>query len=128
MRVKKIDLRVKLFKTCKLTKPINHLIFMLSFPLTRYELITVVSFKNCASKNAMCEKLICHNEYSPVCGNDAITYTNMCHLQKATCNAGIQIAHIGKCVKTPKAKETCPNACKDKEPKMVCGSDGNSYK
>ena len=69
------------------------------FPLTRYELITVVSFKNCASKNAMCQKLVCSNNYSPVCGNDAITYTNHCHLQMATCTAGIQLAHIGECVK-----------------------------
>ena len=73
--------------------------FCLRFPLTRYELITVVSFKNCASKNAMCQKLVCSNNYSPVCGNDAITYTNHCHLQMATCTAGIQLAHIGECVK-----------------------------
>jgi len=102
------------------------------FPLTRYELITVVSFKNCASKNAMCQKLVCSNNYSPVCGNDAITYTNYCHLQMATCTAGIQLAHIGECVKDLRAKETCPTNCDSnnaaEEEKIVCGSDGNSYK
>merc|ERR1712223_1043119 len=75
------------------------------FPLTRYELITVVSFNHCASKNAMCQKLVCGNEYSPVCGNDAITYTNLCHLQMATCKTGIQLSHIGECIKDLRAKK-----------------------
>lgn len=99
------------------------------FPLTRYELITAVSFKNCASKNAMCEKLICNNDYSPACGNDAITYTNLCHLQKATCMTGIQLAHAGQCVKNPhKKEENCPKNCDKAENKIVCGSDGNAYR
>jgi len=106
------------------------------FPLTRYELITVVSFKNCASKNAMCNKLICSDEKSPVCGNDANTYTNMCHLHKATCMTGIQLAHVGKCKKTlntknsknGKKEEECPKNCDNIENNIVCGSDGNSYK
>lgn len=99
------------------------------YPLTRYELITQVSFKNCASKNAMCEKLVCSgSERSPVCGNDAITYKNMCYLQKATCTSGIQLAHVGECVKNHKAKDICPSSCKDTEEKLVCGSDGNAYK
>ena len=37
----------------------------------------MVSFNHCASKNAMCQKLICGNEYNPVCGNDAITYSKV---------------------------------------------------
>ena len=93
----------------------------------------MVSFKNCASKNAMCQKLVCGNEFSPVCGNDAITYTNHCHLQMATCTAGIQLAHIGECVKDLRAKKTCPTSCDQDagdaaEKKIVCGSDGNTYK
>ena len=108
-----------------------------SFPLTRYELITVVSFKNCASKNAMCNKLICSEEKSPVCGNDANTYANMCHLHKATCMTGIQLAHVGKCMKKStlitkskngKKEEECPKNCDNIEDNIVCGSDGNSYK
>ena len=108
----------------------RHLIcFSFRFPLTRYELITAVSFKNCASKNAMCEKLICNNDYSPACGNDAITYTNLCHLQKATCMTGIQLAHAGQCVKNPhKKEENCPKNCDKAENKIVCGSDGNAYR
>ena len=100
-----------------------------SFPLTRYELITVVSFKNCASKNAMCNKLICSDEKSPVCGNDGNIYTNMCHLHKATCMTGIQLAHVGECVvkSLKKTKEICPKKCDKEEKKIVCGSDGNSY-
>ena len=107
----------------------SHLFLSYRFPLTRYELITAVSFKNCASKNAMCEKLICNNDYSPACGNDAITYTNLCHLQKATCMTGIQLAHAGQCVKNPhKKEENCPKNCDKAENKIVCGSDGNAYR
>jgi hypothetical protein len=99
------------------------------FPLTRYELITVVSFKNCASKNAMCKKLVCGMENSPVCGNDAITYKNMCHLQKTTCTTGIQLAHVGQCVNNPSEKETCPDKCDSTADKYsICGSDGNAYR
>ena len=33
--------------------------FQLSFPLTRYELVTSVDFKKCDSKAATCAKLVC---------------------------------------------------------------------
>ena len=29
-----------------------------------------------------------------MCGNDANTYTNMCHLHKATCLTGIQLGKV----------------------------------
>ena len=77
----------------------------------------------------MIMELICNNDYSPACGNDAITYTNLCHLQKATCMTGIQLAHAGQCVKNPhKKEENCPKNCDKAENKIVCGSDGNAYR
>ena len=87
----------------------------------------------------MCNKLICSEEKIPVCGNDANTYTNMCHLHKATCMTGIQLAHVGKCMKISnlitskngkngKKDEECPKNCDNMENNIVCGSDGNSYK
>ena len=39
--------------------PLKYVLFQLSFPLTRYELVTSVDFKKCDSKAATCAKLIC---------------------------------------------------------------------
>ena len=73
-----------------------------------------------------------------MCGNDANTYDNMCHLHKATCMTGIQLAHVGKCMKKStlitkskngkKEEEECPKNCDNIENNIVCGSDGNAYK
>ena len=39
--------------------PLKYFFFQLSFPLTRYELVTSVDFKKCDSKAATCAKLVC---------------------------------------------------------------------
>lgn len=44
------------------------------FPLTRYEMTTVVDFSLCESKLANCKMMKCSDELEPVCGNDGETY------------------------------------------------------
>lgn len=45
-----------------------------------------VDFEKCRTKLNKCNKLQkCTKEVDPVCGTDAHTYINKCHLQVATC-------------------------------------------
>ncbi|CAH0386305.1 unnamed protein product [Bemisia tabaci] len=89
--------------------------------------VTRVDLDKCRGKLNKCKKIQCSDEYDPVCGSDAYTYTNNCHLQQATCMKGIQLAHIGKCAKLL-APESCPDSCDHEETHPVCGSDGNVYR
>jgi len=88
------------------------------FPLTRYELVTAVDFKKCASKAATCAKLNCpkskisqlaaligQDASEKVCGNDGVTYESMCELRKTTCTKGVQMSHPGPCVDLLKVNE-----------------------
>ncbi|XP_067000155.2 serine protease inhibitor dipetalogastin [Anabrus simplex] len=88
--------------------------------------VTRVDFEKCRPKMNKCEKQICSEESDPVCGTDAHTYGNMCHLQKATCLKGIQLAHVGNCTNLGE-DDVCPEDCSD-EDEPVCGSDGNVYR
>lgn len=47
--------------------------------------VTKVDFDKCKSKVNKCNKLQCSDDADPVCGNDAQTYKNPCHLELATC-------------------------------------------
>nr|O96790.2 RecName: Full=Serine protease inhibitor dipetalogastin; Short=Dipetalin; Flags: Precursor [Dipetalogaster maximus] len=75
----------------------------------------------------------CDNKFEPVCGDDQITYLNLCHLECATftTSPGVEVAYEGEChAETTNAMEVlfqgnpceCPRALH-----RVCGSDGNTY-
>ncbi|KMR04987.1 serine protease inhibitor dipetalogastin isoform x3 [Lasius niger] len=91
--------------------------------------ITVVDFEKCRSRLTKCmkQKLRCGSEVDPVCGSDANTYPNQCHLNVAVCLKGIQSAHVGECT-TLKETEQCPEDCAEVTEEPVCGSDGNVYR
>ena len=43
---------------------------------------------------------ICNNDYSPVCGTDGTTYSNVCHLTQTACvmeSADLIIDYEGEC-------------------------------
>ena len=61
-----------------------------------------------------------------MCGNDGVTYRNMCDLQEATCRAGVQLAHAGPCDDLDQRPE-CPQSCEDETQSVVCASNGNVY-
>ncbi|MBI2574870.1 hypothetical protein HYV82_03225 [Candidatus Woesearchaeota archaeon] len=54
----------------------------------------------------------CTHEYSPVCGNDNITYSNKCLASKA----GVKVAYDGKCVIDSKSEKSCKGYCGKKAP------------
>ncbi|GAB1867846.1 Serine protease inhibitor dipetalogastin [Camponotus japonicus] len=91
--------------------------------------ITVVDFEKCRARLTKCMKqqLRCGSEVDPVCGSDANTYPNQCHLNVAVCLKGIQLAHVGECT-TLKETEQCPEDCAQVPEEPVCGSDGNVYR
>lgn len=49
--------------------------------------VTVVDFEKCKSRLTKCTKQQqrCGNDVDPVCGSDANTYPNQCHLNVAVC-------------------------------------------
>lgn len=47
--------------------------------------IIKVDFEKCRTKFTKCSKNICTEEEDFVCGTDANTYQNKCHLQTASC-------------------------------------------
>lgn len=97
------------------------------FPLTRYERITEVPLKKCLQKIETCSRMTCSRKASYVCGNDGVTYRNLCELQEATCRAGVQLSHSGQCVDLSKTGLDCPRDCSGEKESIVCGSDGNVY-
>lgn len=86
-----------------------------------------MDFDKCKIKLSKCLKIKCNNDFDPVCGTDARTYTNQCHLSLATCLKGIQFAHQGNCTAL-KEQTPCPVMCNEEDHTPVCGSDGNVYK
>jgi len=96
------------------------------FPLTRYEKIVKVPLKMCLDKIQSCSRMTCPRKEVTVCGNDGVSYRNLCELQEATCRAGVQLAHSGPCVDLAVTPE-CPTDCTKTPLSVVCASDGNSY-
>ena len=48
--------------------------------------VSSVDFEKCRAKFNKCNKQAkCSKDIDPVCGTDAHTYTNKCHLMIATC-------------------------------------------
>ncbi|XP_066147478.1 serine protease inhibitor dipetalogastin [Euwallacea fornicatus] len=89
--------------------------------------VVKVDFDRCKNRLTKCLKTKCGSDSDPVCGNDARTYINECHLNLATCIKGVQFAHLGNC--TNLKEDQCPNDCDNNvEEDPVCGSDGNVYK
>jgi len=81
-----------------------------------------------------CEKILL-----PVCGDDNITYDNICYLKKRSCLDGmeIQVVHDGPCRKEiiidpfkvlfENIIDDCPDSCEGVELKPCCGSNGVTY-
>ncbi|PSN57361.1 hypothetical protein C0J52_02897 [Blattella germanica] len=89
--------------------------------------VSAVDFEKCRAKFNKCNKQgKCTKDVDPICGTDAHTYTNKCHLQIATCLKGIQMAHVGNCT-TLDEDDNCPQVCSEYDT-PVCGSDGNAYR
>ncbi|XP_061175226.1 serine protease inhibitor dipetalogastin-like [Saccostrea echinata] len=88
----------------------------------------------------VCQKM-CTAQYAPVCGTNHITYSNMCKLQIAECEAKLHhrflgLAHTGTC-SSGGGHVTIPTHfdCRQQEPcdeeettGEVCGTDGVTYK
>ena len=85
-----------------------------------------VQLRDCKDKIETCSRMTCSREVRYVCGNNGVTYRNKCHLQEATCRAGVQLAHVGPCADL-QAEPDCPEDCKDQPESIVCASNGNVY-
>uniref|UniRef100_A0A2P2HX35 Agrin-like n=1 Tax=Hirondellea gigas TaxID=1518452 RepID=A0A2P2HX35_9CRUS len=87
-----------------------------------------VSLEKCRKKMDSCERIQCPFTLDPVCGTDSSTYINYCHLHKATCKKGVELAHYGHCPDMS-VIENCEAECSDEQEEQypVCGSDGNVY-
>lgn len=44
-----------------------------------------VPLRKCKSKIEVCRRMSCGREVRYVCGNDGVSYRNLCELQEATC-------------------------------------------
>ncbi len=97
-----------------------------------------MDWSKCAAKADGCNAIACAasgDDIDKVCGNDGVTYDTRCHLTKATCLSGVQMAHVGACndlaIPTKKGRaddgEACPKECEPEDGAFVCGSDGNAY-
>ncbi|ELU01806.1 hypothetical protein CAPTEDRAFT_176237 [Capitella teleta] len=72
--------------------------------------------------------LACTFDFNPICGNDGVTYGNMCQLTTQAClkRKPISIAHRGACEEIAVEAEECNLACTfDFNP--ICGNDGVTY-
>jgi hypothetical protein len=69
-----------------------------------------------------CSNIACTLDYTPVCGSDGNTYSNLCNLNVQACasKSEIEMAHEGECA------PACNMRC-SKEWIPVCGSDFVTY-
>jgi len=98
------------------------------FPLLTFKMITEVSLKKCTDKINTCKRMTCEEKNELVCGNDGVTYRNICELQEATCRAGVQLSHPGACQDLSQSLPACPQSCpKPDKSQVLCASNGNVY-
>jgi len=88
--------------------------------------VYAVKIEKCEKKIASCDRISCPFTLDPVCGTDSSTYINYCHLHKAACKKGVELAHYGHCPDLHNS-EDCVCSEGDEEKAPVCGSDGNTY-
>ncbi|XP_059142362.1 four-domain proteases inhibitor-like [Physella acuta] len=76
----------------------------------------------------------CPRNYSPVCGSDGKTYSNLCELLNANCDRekGRKITAVfnGECIKrcySGEVKRECPVSACYLLLNPICGSDGKTY-
>ncbi|XP_050436691.1 agrin-like [Adelges cooleyi] len=78
----------------------------------------------------VCPTFKCSNTSDKVCGSDGITYTDLCHLQNASCatRKKISVAYTGECGSCQDQKCNCSKTCVDsKSAEPVCGSNLVTY-
>jgi len=74
----------------------------------------------CLKQYSKCSEIV-----DPVCGNNGVTYENMCKLRRAQCDVKSLAFHSrGQC---PDIARICLQITCDFDYKPVCASDGNTY-
>jgi len=72
-----------------------------------------------------CMDPFCPSTHSPVCGNNGITFSNMCQFTKAQClTPGLELKHEGRC----KSYENCLTRICPMREESLCGNDGKTYR
>jgi hypothetical protein len=71
----------------------------------------------------------CTLNYEPVCGSNAVTYSNICDLEAEAClkKTTILIQHMGECVNVAEARDAGCNVACTMQWSPVCGSNTKTY-
>lgn len=89
IRILKLKIPQKIFTN--LSRPKYSFIHLEFIVLSHYhrqqskKKVTKVDLEKCRTRINKCNKVQCSDDEDPICGNDAQTYKNQCHLDQATC-------------------------------------------